>query len=139
MFSGDGSYKFGGRWNSKGSRVAYTAESLALAMLEIVVNFDAGQVQSKYSFASVRFSEKLVLPVEEFVELPNNWRDSPAPLQIQEIGDAWIRSESSLVLRVPTTLLPIGYNYLINLEHKDVSKLKIGDTELISVDERYSA
>jgi len=136
FFDGEGSYKYGGRWNSKGKRVIYTAESLSLATLEIVVHFDAAQVRAGYSFAAAGFSEKQVLSVEELAELPKNWRDSPAPLQVQDIGDAWVQSKSSLVLRVPTAILPIGFNYLVNIEHPDFSKLKIGDAKPLSLDER---
>ena len=136
FLDGEGSYKYGGRWNSRRKRVVYTAESLSLATLEIVVHFDAAQVRAGYSFATARFSEKQVLFVEDLAELPKNWRDSPAPLQVQDIGDAWVQSASSLVLRVPTTLLPIGFNYLINVKHPDFSKLKIGESRPLSLDER---
>ncbi|MCP4191062.1 MAG: RES family NAD+ phosphorylase, partial [Planctomycetaceae bacterium] len=34
-FAGEGAKRWGGRWNSKGVRVVYTAESLSLATLEV--------------------------------------------------------------------------------------------------------
>ena len=36
-FSGKGAEKFGGRWNSVGSRCVYTAGSESLSILEILV------------------------------------------------------------------------------------------------------
>ncbi len=37
-FSGEGARRGGGRWNSKGVRVVYTAGSLSLATLEVMVH-----------------------------------------------------------------------------------------------------
>ncbi|MDH3492732.1 MAG: RES family NAD+ phosphorylase [Acidobacteriota bacterium] len=136
FFDGEGPFKYGGRWNSQGTRMVYTSESLALATLEIVVHFDAEQVRNSYSYAAVTIGQEYILPVETFTELPGTWRDAPAPLQVQEIGDRWVRSGVSAVLKVPTAVLPEGYNYLINIEHPDFSKLECGVPKLLSLDER---
>src|SRR5512136_2940813 len=37
---GEGAYRFGGRWSSPGTRLAYTAEHLSLAMIEYSVHLD---------------------------------------------------------------------------------------------------
>ena len=37
-FAGEGARLWGGRWNSKGVRVVYTAASLSLATLEVMVH-----------------------------------------------------------------------------------------------------
>lgn len=36
-FTGEGARRYGGRWNAKGVPVVYTAGSLSLAMLEMLV------------------------------------------------------------------------------------------------------
>ena len=43
-FDGEGSRRYGGRWNSKGKSVIYLAQSVAGAMLEILVNTGASQL-----------------------------------------------------------------------------------------------
>ena len=136
FFDGEGPFKYGGRWNSQGTRMVYTSESLALATLEIVVHFDAEQVRKSYSYAAVTIGQEYILPVETFAELPGTWRDFPAPLRVQEIGDEWVRSGVSVVLRVPTAILPTGYNYLLNIGHPDFSELDIGESRPLSLDER---
>ena len=41
-FDGEGARRYGGRWNSRGTRMVYTAGSQALAALEMLVHLDAG-------------------------------------------------------------------------------------------------
>ncbi|MEP7036899.1 MAG: RES domain-containing protein [Acidobacteriota bacterium] len=136
MFDGEGAYRFGGRWNSRGTRIVYTAESLSLAALEMLVHLNDEEILFNYSFAAAEFDGSMVLPIEEFQTLPKNWSASPPPLEIQRIGDEWAKSESSVILRVPTSVLPIEYNYLINVEHPEFSRVKLGETQSFIFDER---
>ena len=38
---GEGAYRYGGRWSSVGTRLAYTSEHQSLAMLEYFVHLEA--------------------------------------------------------------------------------------------------
>ena len=135
-FDGEGAFRFGGRWNSPGTRILYTAGSLSLAALEMLVHLNNEEVLLSYSFAAVEFDEKYILPVEEFRMLPDDWSASPAPVEIQRVGDNWVRSNSSLILRVPTSVLPLEFNYLINVAHPDFTKLKLGNPQKFKFDHR---
>lgn len=135
-FDGEGAFRYGGRWNSPGTRLLYTAGSLSLAALEMLVHLNDEEILFSYSYAEAKFDEKYVLPVEDFRKLPENWTASPAPPEIQKIGDNWVRSVESLILRVPTSFLPVEYNYLINLEHPDFKQLKLGEPQNFEFDER---
>ena len=135
-FDGEGAFRFGGRWNSRGTRILYTAGSLSLAALEMLVHLNDEEILLSYSFATAEFDESLILPIKEFRALPANWSDSPAPLEIQRIGDEWARSGASTVLRVPTSVLPIEFNYLINIEHPEFSKIKLGKPQSFTFDKR---
>ena len=136
MFDGDGAYRFGGRWNSRGIRILYTAGSLSLAALEMLVHLNSEEILLSYSFAVAEFDESLILPVEEFQNLPENWSVSPPPLEIQRIGDEWSETHASVVLKVPTSVLPVEFNYLINVEHPEFSKIKLGEPRAFTFDER---
>lgn len=135
-FDGEGAFRFGGRWNSRGTRVLYTAGSLSLAALEMLVHLNDEEILLSYSFAAAEFDESLILPVEEFRAVPKNWSASPPPLEIQRIGDDWARGQASVVLEVPTSVLPIEFNYLINVEHPEFSKVKLGKQQSFTFDER---
>ncbi len=135
-FDGEGAYRFGGRWNSRGTRLLYTAGSLSLAALEMLVHLNDEEILLAYSYANAEFDENLILSVEDFRSLPENWSDSPPPLEIQRIGDEWAREQVSVVLKVPTSILPVEFNYLINVQHPEFSKVKLGEPQTFNFDER---
>jgi RES domain-containing protein len=136
MFDGEGARLYGGRWNSRGTRILYTAGSLSLAALEMLVHLKDEEILLSYSYATAEFDESLILPVEEFQILPANWSDYPAPLEIQRIGDKWSSSNSSVVLRVPTSIVPVEFNYLVNVQHPEFSTVKLGEVRTFTFDER---
>lgn len=135
-FDGEGAYRFGGRWNARGTRLLYTAGSLSLAALEMLVHLNDEEILLAYSYATAEFNENLILSVEDFRSLPENWSDSPPQLEIQRIGDEWAREQASVVLKVPTSILPVEFNYLINVQHPEFSKVKLGEPQTFNFDER---
>ncbi len=136
MFDGEGAFRFGGRWNSRGIRILYTAGSLSLAALEMLVQLNDEEILLSYSFASAEFDESLILPIEEFQTLPDDWNVSPPPLEIQRIGDAWAETQASVVLKVSTSILPVEFNYLINIRHPEFTKTKLGKPQPFTFDKR---
>lgn len=135
-FDGEGARLFGGRWNSRGTRIVYTAGSLSLAALEMIVHLGDDEMLFKYSFAAAETPPDLILKVEDFTALPANWNDSPAPAAVQQIGDDWARSSASAVLEVPTSIIPLEKNYLLNPAHPDWSKIVLGSPQEFVFDER---
>lgn len=125
-FDGEGAFRFGGRWNSRGTRIVYMAESLALAALEMLVHLDDDSLLFEYSFIPADIPPELILPVAEYRALPRNWSASPAPLVIGRIGDDWARANVSAVLEVPTSIIPLEKNYLLNPAHADFSRIELG-------------
>jgi len=134
-FDGEGARKFGGRFNSVGVPVVYTAGSRSLAILEMLVHIGDSSVLSSYSLCSADFYTDLV-EILEPAKLPSNWQDHPPPPGTLALGDDWISSQRSAVLQVPSVIVPHENNYLINPNHPDFSRLKIGTPEPISLDKR---
>ncbi|QQS40220.1 MAG: RES family NAD+ phosphorylase [Acidobacteriota bacterium] len=135
-FSGDGAYEFGGRWNSPGSRVLYASESLALACLEMLVHLDKASILRSYVFIEARFEEKMVVDVEDLSPLPADWHNAQGSIELQTIGDEWIATGSTPVLRVPSAVIPRSFNFLINPAHKEFSKVAYLGPEPIDFDPR---
>jgi RES domain-containing protein len=135
-FDGEGAFLFGGRWNSRGTRILYCAESLSLAALEMLVHLNSAELLASYSYAKIEFEEKDALPVEVFVKLPKTWSVSPPSITVQQIGDKWAASMSSLVLRVPSSIVPGESNYVLNVAHPEFSKVKRSKPRVFRFDER---
>ncbi len=136
-FSGDGARLFGGRWNSKGQAVIYTAGSLALACIEMVVNLPSPKLLEAFVRIPVYFDADLVesLPPDQY---PRNWQHRPISPETKAIGDRWVKQLRSLVLKVPSVVVPEEFNYLINPTHPDFAKIEIGRPVVYHFDPRLA-
>ncbi len=94
-FTGDGARVYGGRWNSPGKLVVYTAESRALALAEILVHLESARVLSKYFAFQVEIDKSHIAHLG-LRELPKNWRAEPASKRLQTLGDEWLDSGNRL-------------------------------------------
>jgi RES domain-containing protein len=134
-FTGEGARVYGGRWNSKGTAVVYTAGSPALAALELLVHLASRQILDSYQLCDLTFDEKMVTEVRGS-DLPANWRSDPAPHALKRIGDSWIASQTSVVLRVPSVIIDTESNYLLNPAHPDFCRIRIGRAKRFRLDPR---
>jgi len=124
-WDGQGAKKSGGRWNSVGIAVVYTSSTLSLALVEVLVHLPSG-ILPAYSAVRVDFDESMVAAVEPR-DLPGNWRDYPPPAETKAIGDHWVAEGSSLVLRVPSVIVPNEFNFILNPSHPAFADLTIGE------------
>lgn len=138
-FDGEGARLAGGRWNSPGVAVAYLAASRALAALELLVHLPAARVLDEYVCRGVEFDDALARRLESG-ELPANWRAEPEGLAAtRAFGDAWVRSRETVVLQVPSFVVPEEANFLLNPAHPDFAKLALGPAEPFGFDPRLAA
>lgn len=136
-FDGEGARLYGGRWNSPGTRVVYLAGSVSLAILEVLVHTEDVSLLSAYSICDVTYDPKLALDVKPDL-LPTNWAAVPPVPETQAIGDDWVASESSVLLRVPSVVAPGEFNLLANPAHPKFSELAIGILEPFRFDDRLA-
>lgn len=134
-FSGEGAEAYGGRFNSVGTPVVYTSASLALATLELLAKLNERRRLANRVCIPVVFDEDRVVACKAS-DLPDSWDARPYVPASQEIGDRWVDNEESLVLRVPSVVVPREHNYLINPEHPDIDELDIGEPEPLDPDPR---
>jgi RES domain-containing protein len=117
--------------------VVYVAESQSLAVLEVLVHLDAPTLLEKYVFLELDFDASLVTDLDRS-SLPKNWQSDPVPEAIQAIGDRWVLSGDSAVLRVPSVLVPGESNFLLNPRHPDFGKLNISRPQAFRFDPRLA-
>lgn len=134
-FTGEGARRFGGRWNSPGRAVIYTAESQALAALEMLVHLDSERPLQHYVAIPVTIYEQLISKVRAS-ELPKNWRAYPTTGATRSIGDDWLVRGTSPVLQVPSTVIPSECNFLLNPAHRQFRKLRVGKPRPFQFDPR---
>ncbi|HLF97718.1 MAG TPA: RES domain-containing protein [Methylococcaceae bacterium] len=133
-FSGEGARLYGGRWNPKGVPMIYTAESRALAVLEILVQDEP--LRARYMLIPARIPDELVLERIAAEELPAHWQSTGPKEELQRRGAAWARGGASAVLAVPSAVIPDETNYLLNPAHPDFSRIAIGDARELVTDLR---
>jgi len=136
-FDGEGAWRHGGRWNSRGTRMVYTAESRALALLEILTHTGNADLLAAYAVMEIEFDAALVVALRG-ADLTDGWRASPPPAATQAIGDRWAADRGSLLLRVPSVLVPEEFNYLMNPAHPAFNKLRIGRPQPLALDARLA-
>ena len=115
--------------------MVYAAESKSLAALEILVHVDAAELLEEYLCIPVRFDARLVRTLA-YAALPANWRNPMAPSSTRRMGDTWVAGGLSVVLKVPSVVVPGESNYLINPTHRNFGKLKMGAPEPFEFDPR---
>jgi RES domain-containing protein len=114
-FDGESSLEKGGRWHRPGTRLAYSSESLPLAVLEFLVHLDDGPPRDLHCYA-------LDVPVGwlEWLrpdELPTGWNALRAPDALCDITARWLVERTSPALCVPSAVVEECWNVLLNPEH----------------------
>ena len=134
--SGIGAEKYGGRWNNKGTRITYTAESRALANLEIAVHVTLYGLPKNYYLTSIEIPDNLIIEYDQTRLKGRNWKSNP-PLHFTQLeGDTFVNDNKGLILKVPSAIVQDDYNYLINPQHKDFGKVKIIESRPFNFDKR---
>lgn len=133
-WDGEGARRYGGRWNSPGAAVVYAAEHLSLACLEVLVRAQQRAVLDEYSATGVDFADVAVAELEG--EPPSDWRSDPPSRSTQAVGDAWVRAGATAILRVPSVIVPVEFNYLINPAHPDAKRIVVGKPMAFPFDRR---
>ena len=114
----------------------YAAESRALAMAEVVVHLSLHNLPKDFVMMEILIPDSL--PVDEIrpQNLPEGWNSHPPIVETQRLGDHFVNNNKSVVLRVPSAVVPGDYNYLINPHHSGFSKISIEQIEDFPWDKR---
>lgn len=117
-FSGEGGLYASGRWTPKGNLAVYTSESLALATLEVFVHTESNAIPliSIHAF----LAENITVEEIKIDDLPSIWQEESAYPSLQAIGEDWLRSKRTAVLKVPSVIIPFEYNYILNPKHPEL-------------------
>lgn len=134
--SGKGAAVKGARWNSIGVELIYTAGNRSLAMAEVAVHFTLATLPDDYMMVTILVPDSIQVKEILEAELPANWKEFPHPVTTQQFGDIFVAENRYCLLKIPSVVTKGDYNFLINPNHKDFTKIKITEIEKFPFDKR---
>ncbi len=121
-----------GRWNSDGKKVIYTAESIPLAFMENMIRRKGLGFNDQFRVMIIEIPDTLSITEIDPTDLFTGWRDYTDYNICQNVGNKWYDKRLTPVLKVPSAILPMNFNYVLHSLHQDFGAIKIiGTTELI--------
>lgn len=134
-FTGEGAFRYGGRWSPRGVAVVYCAESRSLAAMEILVH-QLGTEIFQHSRWSLIAADVPVALIEKPARVPTDWRALPPVADMQGFGAQWAQAGRSAALRVPSSAVLGEFNYLLNPTHRDFPQITLHAPEPFDFDAR---
>ena len=133
--SGAGGLKFAARWHSAGRPIVYLAESPAGAMLEVLVHLELEEGEMPRSYTLLRIEVPVNLAIDEIpVPTGSAWKSDHAVSR--QIGDRWLAGGTAAIARIPSAILPMTSNYILNPLHPDANLIRIAETAQAEFDVR---
>jgi RES domain-containing protein len=124
--TGEGARRYGGRFNPPGIPAIYTSQSIALAVLEILVHIDKSEVPADYVVMAIRVSGRQVSRRTDANLMGAN------QFTIAQFKASFYRWP---VLRVQSVIIPREYNFVL-LPEADGFMATIDWIESLSFDSR---
>ncbi len=119
---GEGSRLYGGRWNHKGTAVLYAAASIALCALEVLVNSE--ELANDYVYTLIDIPDEVSIKSWDAANLPPQWDSAVATNETKDLGTKWARDAQTAVLILPSAVIPLEQNFLLNPAHPDFKKIR---------------
>lgn len=124
------------RWSRNKVEMIYTSSSRSLACLENVVHCNQLALAGNFRILTIEIPEEIQPEIVELDSLPSDWKEFSRMALTQAIGSCWIEKKTSCVIRVPSSIIPEEYNFLINPVHPDFHKINILKVDDFVFDER---
>ena len=136
--SGTGAYKYGGRWNSKGTYVLYVSENSSLAYLETLVHFDEAEYPPRLFIVKISVDDSAPFYSLKEAEYPADWMQLEL-LENKTLGDRLMQEKKFLGIKVRSAINVSEHNYLLNpLFPRFYDLVKVVTVTEIKLDERFT-
>jgi RES domain-containing protein len=134
--SGRGGELADGRWHTRGRPIVYCAASAALALLEARVHLDLPLelLPDDYVLMKIDAPEELALRTIGPADLPAGWRSRED--LCRRIGDAWLAAAAAPLLSVPSVIVEVERNILLNPRHDQAARISVAEILPFRWDER---
>lgn len=133
--SGRGAYLYGGRWNSKSQHALYAAQTVSLAMLEVLVHISEPPPRP-YQLVTYLVDPSLIADSTVDYSVPSRLAMQTLA-DTRQIGDTFLQSHHQPVLAIPSIMHAFENNYLINPSHKLSDQIEVVDLSSFTFDKRF--
>lgn len=123
--SGIGGLYVSGRWHYRGHRILYTSATPSLAVLEVLVHVDPALAPAGFCLLEIDVPDTIAIESCAPTTLTPHWQNYPFPSELQDFGSRWLGECRTALLAVPSAILPIEQNYLINPDHPDAARIRV--------------
>ena len=127
---------FPARWNSKGKFMIYTASNRALACLENVVHRSGEGLARNFKIMTIQIPDRLKMDEIFLKDLPEQWFEVQNYILTQQLGNKWLENSETPILKIPSAIIPLENNFILNPFHFDFKKIKIKNVEDFIFDPR---
>jgi RES domain-containing protein len=133
---GGGGLRAPGRWHTRGQRIVYCASDSATALLEALVHaeIDVEDIPVTFRFIEIEAADSISSETAPLTALGRGWQSDVE--RTRRIGDEWLRSGLTALLRVPSVIAPAAWNFLINPQHPDSKQIRIVRVHDHDIDKR---
>lgn len=134
-----GSYRHGGRWNSKGIGILYTSRSPELALLETLVHLPPIALPElpQLWLTTIRLpdTDNQAIFWLEPAKLPSYWH-SDIHSETQVILKEWLNNPFCLAIAIPSVIVEEAYNLLLHPQHESFTRIEVVNRRAIPFDSR---
>ncbi len=128
--TGEGARRAGGRWNPRGAAVVYAGDHPALAVAEYLVHVrDPEDLPDALVFLRIVVPDDVAVaavPRADLERADPEWRPAGSPAS-RAAGAAWLAAGAAAVLRVPSAVVPLAENVLLNPAHPDAARCTVAE------------
>ncbi len=128
-----------GRWNHKGAPLVYLSEHISLCAWEKLVQFESiNNIPDIYVCLTVEVpDDSLTILSKEILDRDfKQWDTYPHSLKTMDFGSNFLKENETLLLQVPSIVVPSEYNFLFNPLHPKSKTAKIINIEPFVFDGR---
>lgn len=135
-FAGIGNRRVGSRWVPEGYLAVYTSEHLSLGVLEMLVHMEPRHFGDRFVCIPVDIPEDIPIDHLDVDTLPDDWIGRYEDETLQQVGRDWITAGNSVMLLVPSAVVPQENNIILNPEHPDFAAIQVGEAQPFRFDGR---
>jgi len=122
---GRGGLETSARWHTQGRPVVYLADSVAGALLEVLVHLELSPVRLPKSYRLLEVEAPDDLSIQELSANDLNENRIRDETRTRTLGDEWLAYKRTPLLRVPSAVAPETFNVLLNSAHEEARQLRI--------------